>query len=228
MHTYTTVHRALSVLAVLAMAFCIAGCAEKEPETPATPPPPAPPTPQEIADKIMTELQINGPLPAPGATMPKQASASFLNTVRSAITQNSTGAVGQEALQLVSQKLDSRLRALENNLLWEHALTYCDAHLVFNPGSHKFDRTREKAIAELRKPRVTIRGYYIDGNTDRTAVFMDFYLPMTKETHREQVRVGEEFYGLKLVSIIGNNQGVTLEYLETDESFDVLTGSKNR
>ena len=227
MHTYT-VHRALSLLAVLAMACCITGCAEKEPETPDALPPPPPPTPQEIADKIMTDLQLNEPLPAPGATMPKQASANFLNAVRGAKTQNSVSVDGKEALQIVSQSLDSRLRALESNQLWEHTLTYCDAHLIFSPDSHKFDRTREKAVAELRKPRVTIRGFYIDGNTNQTSVFMDFYLPMEKATHREQVRVGEEFYGLKLVEIIGNNQGVTMEYLETGQSFNILTGSANR
>ena len=227
MHIYS-VPRALSLLAVLAMALCMAGCAEKEPERPDTPPPPPPPTPQEIADKIMTTLQLNQPLPALGSTMPKQASTSFLNAIRNAKSQHSANPVGKQALQIVSQQLDSRLRALENNQLWEHALTYCDAHLVLNPDSHKFDRTREKAVAELRKPRVTIRGFYTDGNTNQTAVFMDFYLPITKESHREQVRVGEEFYGLKLVAIIGNNQGVTMEYLETGEATDVLAGTANR
>lgn len=227
MHTYT-VHRALSLVAVLAMAFCIAGCAEREPKKPDTPPPPPPPTPQEIADKIMTDLQLVGPLPAAGATMPKQASANFLNVIRTAKSQHSTGEDGKRALQIVSQNLDSRLRALENNQLWEHVLTYCDGHIALNPGSHKFDRTREKAIAELRKPRVTIEGFFFDGKTDQTAVFMNFYLPIEKETYRQQVRVGEEFYGLKLVSIIGNNQGVTMEYLETDDTFDVLSGSANR
>ena len=227
MHTYN-VQRALSLLAVLAMAFCIAGCGEKEPEIPDEPPPPPPPTPQEIAETIMTNLQLNGPLPAAGATMPKQASTNFLNTVRSAKTQNSLTEDGKLALQILSQRLDSRLRALESNQLWEHVLTYCDAHLILNPDSHKFDRTREKTVAELKKPRVTIEGFFYDGKTDQTAVFMKFYLPNEKKTYQQQVRVGEEFYGLKLLGIIGNNQGVTLEYLEMDQTFDVLKESANR
>ena len=226
MHTYT-VQRALSLLAVIAMAFCVTGCGEKEPEKSDEPPPPPPPTPQEIAEKIMADLGLNELLPAVGATMPKQASSNFLSVTRSAKNQNSVSTDGR-LLQVVSQKLDSRLRALEGNQLWEHVLTYCDAHLVLIPDSHKFDRTREKAVAELKKPRVTIEGFFIDGNTGQTSVFMDFYLPTEKESHREQVRVGEEFYGLRLVAIIGNNQGVTMEYLETDQTFDILTESANR
>ena len=220
MHTYTA-QRALSLLAVVAMAFCVTGCGEREPKKSETPPPP-PPTPEEIADKIMTDLQLKEPLPAVGSTMPEQASAKFLNAVRSAKTRNSTSADGKQALLLVSQKLDSRLRALVKNELWEHVLTYCDGHLILNPGSPKFNRTREKTISELRKPKVTIDGFFFDGNTKQTSVFMDFYLPIEKKTYRAQVRVGEELYGLKLVEIIGNNQGVTMEYLETDETFDVL------
>ncbi len=227
MHTYT-VRRALSLIAVLAIAVCVTGCGEKEPEVPVGPPPAPPPTPQEIADKIMTDLQLNAPLPAAGSTMPKQASNNFLTAVTSAKTQNSVSADGKQALSLVSQKLDSRLRALENNLLWEHVLTYCEAHVILNPDSHKFDRVKEKAVAELRKPRVTIEGFFFDGNTGQTSVFMDFYLPIEKVTHREQVRVGEEFYKCRLVAIIGNNQGVTMEYLETGQTFDILTESANR
>ena len=227
MHTYT-VQRALCLLAVIAMAICVTGCGEREPEVSDEPPPPPPPTPKEIADKIITDLQLNEPLPAPGATMSKQASGNFLSAVKSAKTRNSASQDGKQALQFVSQKLDSRLRALEDNQLWEHVLTYCDAHLVLNPDSHKFDRTREKAVAELKKPRVTIAGFFYDENTAQTSVFMDFYVPTDKESHREHVRVGEEFYGLKLVAIIGNNQGVTMEYLETGQAFDILKDSANR
>lgn len=220
MHTYT-VQRAVSLLAVIAMAFCVAGCGEREPKKSDTPPPP-PPTPEQDAQTIMGNLQLNGPLPAAGSTMPEEESTKFLMTLRTAKNQNSTDAHGAQVLLLVSQKLDSRLRALEKNELWEHVLTYCDGHLILNPGSPRFNRTRDKTISELRKPRVTIDGFFYDGKTSKTFVFMYFYLPNEKKTYREQVRVGEEFYGLKLVEIIGNNQGVTMEYLETDETFDVL------
>lgn len=224
MHTYS-IQRTLSLVAVLAFALVLAGCGEREPPEP---PPPPPPTPEEIAAKIVADLRINQPLPVRGSTLPTQASRNFLNSVRGAKTQNSVSPDGKQAMLIVSQKLDLRLRALEKNELWEHLLNYCDAHLILNPGSKKFTRSRDKAISELKKPRVTIDGYFHDGKTGRTSVFMNFYLPIEKVTRREQVRVGEEFYGLRLVQIIGNNQGVTMEYMETDETYDILSERANR
>ena len=54
---------------------------------------------------------------------------------------------------------------------------------------------------------------------------MEFYLPKERKTEKRQVRVGEEFFGLQLTEIIGNNQGVRFEYLDTGQSFDVLKKS---
>lgn len=218
MHSYD-IRRGISLLAVLAMAFIEAGCGGEPPPDPDAPPPP---TPEEIAAKIVSDLQLNAPLPARGSRLPRNAAAQFLTAVRTAKTQNSVSEDGKRALDFVSQELDRRLRALEDAELWEHVLNYCDAHLIFDPTSKKFDRYRDKAVVELRKPKVTLGGFYIDGNTNLTAVFMDFYIPTTRMTHRENVRVGEEFYGLKLVEIIGDNQGVSLEYQETGEAFEVL------
>ena len=224
MHTYS-IQRIFSLFAVLAFALVLAGCGERKPPEP---PPPPPPTPEEIAAKIIADLRINQALPAPGSTLPAEASRNFLNAVRGAKTQNSISTDGKQAMLIVSQKLDVRLRALDKNELWEHLLNYCDAHLILNPGSKKFTRSRDKAIAELKKPRVTVEGYFHDGNTGQTAVFMNFYLPIEKVTRQEEVRVGEEFYGLKLVQIIGKNQGVTMEYMETDETYDILSERANR
>lgn len=78
-------------------------------------------------------------------------------------------------------------------------------------------------MAELRKPRVNIIGFMTTQGQD--SVLLEFYLPIEKKTEKQQVRVGEEFYGLKLTEIIGNNQGVRFEYLETGQVFDVLKKS---
>ena len=80
----------------------------------------------------------------------------------------------------------------------------------------------------LNPALVTITGFYTDGTTNQTAAFLDFYLPIQKTTYSHQVRVGEEFYGLRLAAIIGNNQGVTMESMETDQTFDILMSSARR
>ena len=217
--------RILCGIAMILAAVILVGCAEEEVVVEEKAPPPPPPTPEQIAAKIMNDLQINAPLPAVGSRMPKEASDIFLKTLRTVVTQRSASTDGKRALQIVSRGVDKRLRQLAANELWEHVLTFTDAHKILNPDSRTFDESRRLAILELQKPEVSIQGYFYDGNANETAVFMDFYLPIESETHRHQVRKGEEFYGLKLVGIIGNNQGVTMEYIETTQTFDVLNDS---
>lgn len=219
------VRRGWPALLLVVVCLAIAGCSEPPPPEPEEPPPPPPPTPEEIADKIIADLGLNEPLPAPGSRMNQQASDKFKKLVQQSKTQHSATPEGKRALQIVSQKLDQRIRALENTGLWEHALTHIQGHKILNPGSSKWDATQELAMAEMRKPRVEVIGFLYDGTTGQNMAILEFYLPIRKETHEHRVRVGEEFYGLKLERIIGNNQGVTLEYQETGQSFDVLTKS---
>ncbi len=223
MHIYR-VQRTLSLCATLAFALALAGCDRKPPE----PPPPPPPTPQEIASKIVADLKLNQPLPAPGSTLQPGAGRTFLNAVTAARNQNSGTPDGTDALQIVSRRISQRLLALEKEKLWEHVLIYCTAHVILNPKSLRFNHTREKAIIEYKKPRVSIEGFFHDGRTDQTTVLISFYLPIEKLTYQEKVRVGEEFYGLKMIGIVGKNHGVTMEYMATGEESDTLFNTTDR
>ena len=92
-----------------------------------------------------------------------------------------------------------------------------DAHLIFKPGSGKFNHTRDKAILELRKPRVTVRGLpEFDG---RKVAMISIYLPLTSQTYFERMAIGEEMHGVRLLSVFGEDRGVRMEYLETGERF---------
>lgn len=208
----------------------LAGCggSEKEEVEKKEAAAPAPPTPQEIAAGIEKDLNLNGPIPAPGSKMPKKASDNFLGVVRAAKAANSSTPDGQQALQMVNRKLESRTRALVNNELWEHALVHIEAHKIFKPDSHKFDIDERRVTSQLSKPQVEIRGFFADGNTGQTVVWLDFNLPIQNETYSEKVLPGEEFYGLKLVGVIGRNQGVTMEHVETGDTYDVFTKSASR
>ncbi len=74
---------------------------------------------------------------------------------------------------------------------------------------------RERALTELRKPRVTLRGLpEFDG---QKIAMMSIYLPMTSETHFERMRVGEEMHGIKLLGVFGDDKGVRIEYVETGD-----------
>ncbi len=216
----------LFLLAICACVMTVPACAPKEPPKPAEPPPPPPPTPEEISAKIVTEIGLNNPLPAPGAVMTVEEVQAFKSAVQKAKNQNNSSPDGKRALQLTSSKLDERIRALEENQLWEHALTMIEGYEILNAGSPKWSATKELAVAELAKPKVTIVGFMT--THDQNSVLLNFYLPIQKTNQRQQVRVGEEFFGLKLVEIIGDNQGVRLEYSNTGQVYDVLTKSASK
>lgn len=217
MHEYSIL-RTLTLAAMLAVALSLIGCEREPPE----PPPPPPPTPQEIAEDIINGLQLNQALPAPGSALGPGVAQRFKNAVTAAKREHSATPEGPEVLQIVSQRLGKRVAPLEQRKLWAHVLVYCEAYVILNPTSVRFRHTREKAIIEWKKPQVSIEGFFGDGNTDQTSVFMDFYIPIQGATYRETVRVGEEFYGLKMIAIIGKNHGVTMEYMETGETTDIL------
>ena len=64
-----------------------------------------------------------------------------------------------------------------------------------------------------------------DGRNDYTIVYMEIHMPLEDKVYDERLRPGEEIHGLKLVKVIGNNQGVTFEFLENGDIFDVYTKS---
>lgn len=218
--------------AIFCIALCLGyvGCSSepepKQAEEEEAPPPP--PTPEEIANKIVTDLGLNAPLPASGARLAKEASDKMKTVARQAKNVNSATPEGKRALQIVSRRVDQRIGALEQAGAWDHALATIEVYEILNDGSHKWDTTKQTAMAELTKPKVTIVGFWYDGTTDQNAALLEFYLPISRETKRERVRVGEEFYGLKLTEIIGKNQGVRLEYKETGKTYDVLTASASQ
>lgn len=211
--------RFLPLLIVMVAACAFVGCAEKEPPPPAEPPPPPPPTPEEIAAKIVTESGLGDPLPEAGAAFTQEASDKLKNRLRSARNQNKDTPDGQRALQLVNQQLDQRIRALEGAGAWEFVLGHIEGFEILNQGSPKWQSTKDQALAELAKPRITIVGFMQD-----TAI-LRFYLPVTRQEMRESMRAGEEMHGVTLMEIIGNNQGVRMKYGQTGQTFDVLTKS---
>ncbi len=214
--------RSLPILMLIALAGGISGCAEKEPPKPATPPPPPPPTPEEIAAKITAEAGLNDPLPAVGDTFTKEAAEALKKTLRNAKSLQSKTPEGQRALQIVNSQLDQRIHALEDAGAWEHTLGAVEAFDILNPKSPKWQTTKETAIAELQKPKITIFGFMQD------YALLDFYLPISKETHREKMRPGEELFGVTLMEVIGKNQGLKFRYAQTGQTFDVMTKSASK
>lgn len=204
----------LSVLAIISFSAC-----QKEP-TPATRPidPNAPIiTPQDIAAGVLKDAQLDGPLPRRGSKMPKLVRRNVLDLLRREKVSLAGTPEGDVAIQIIKKKIDERIRDFERAELWEHVLTYSEAHLIFSPNSKKFIRARETALTELRKPRVTVTGLPVfDGHK---LAMLNIYIPMSSKTYREQLAIGEEKHGIRVLSVYGDDLGVQIEYLETGERF---------
>lgn len=210
----------LSLLATLAMMVALSGCedqaARERRQRPEVEEPP-PPTPEEIAQKIIVDAQLNAPMPVRGSSLPPSLRQTVLDLLRREKRRLQGTEDGDRALAIVARKVDQRVRLYEREELWEHVLTLCDAHLIFKPNSRKFSHTRDKALLELRKPRVTVHGLpEFDG---RKVAILTFYLPLTSQTYSEQMAIGEEMHGVRFLSVFGEDRGVRLEYLETGERF---------
>ena len=211
-----------ALAAVLLVMLSLSGCeqqaAREKPQRPDIEEP-LPPSPEEIAQQIITDAQLNAPIPARGSSLPPSVRRTILDLLRRENNRLKGTKDGDRTLAIVQRKVDERVRQYERAELWEHVLTMTDAHQIFKPGSGKFNHTRDKALLELRKPRVTVRGLpEFDG---RKVAMLSIYLPMTSQTFFERMGIGEEMHGVRLLSVFGDDRGVRMEYLETGERFVV-------
>ncbi len=217
---YRTLSIIFCALAGIAAAGLLAGCGPSEPAKPkqvVDPNAPPPPTPEEIAKRAITELSLDQPLPPPGTRMMGNIRATTLAQFKQQHMTLSKTPEGQIALKQVQKVLEDRISAFENGGYWEHVVTYTDAFAIFHPGSKKYERLHQKALVELRKPKVTLKGLP-EANGQKIA-FLNIYIPLSSENFDERLSQGEEMHGIKFLGVFGRDRGARLEYTETGERF---------
>ncbi len=216
-----------SFVAVMFVMALLPGCGgSSEPAKPtattdaAAPPPP---TPEEIAKRVIKDLQLDQPLPPKGTRLPASVRASTLGQFDQQKATLSKTPEGQAAIEIVKRQLDDRIQALYGAEMWEYVMLYSDAYAKFDPQVKKFDDMRAKAMIELRKPRVSVQGLpEVNGHQ---VAMLTIYVPISSETFKETLSVGEEMHGIRFVSVYGENRGITYEYLETGEKYVALLDS---
>ncbi len=215
---------AVFALASLVLAAGCGGSSEPaQPEQTGDAAVPPPPTPEEIAKRAMTDLGLDAPLPPRGQRLPPAQRGTIVSQFEQQKNTLSKTPEGQAALEIIKRKTDDRIQALYGAEMWEHVVVYTDAYARLDPASKKFDDMRAKAEIELRKPRITVTGLpQVNGHQ---VAMLSFYIPLTSETHKETLSVGEEMYGVKFLGVFGENRGVRLEYLETGERYVALLKS---
>ncbi|MEK7794894.1 MAG: hypothetical protein AAB353_10205 [Candidatus Hydrogenedentota bacterium] len=208
----------VAILSVLVGFF--AGCAEEKAAEPEVAPPP-PPTVQEIQTQIETALQLTSPLPPPTTSLSGADAAAWLGQVRTQKQTHSATPNGQQALRNVSKKFEEHVTQAEQAGMWDFVLANAEAHEALNPGTTKYVQIKQRAVIELKKPRVKI--LMIIEQDGITTAKAKVTLPLEGKTYDEIFREGEILHGIRLVEFIGKARGARFEYLETGEMFDVKT-----
>ena len=208
------------VLAAVSLATGSGGCGSPEPAKPkqvVDPNAPPPPTPEQIYKRVITELGLDQPLPPPGSRLSTASRGTTLESYRRQQAELSKTPEGQAALKMVQKVLEDRVSALEKGEFWEHVVTYADAYKIFQPNSKKYDQLQEKAMRELRRPRLALKGLpEVDGHK---MAILNIYVPLTSEYYEERLSVGEEIHGIKFIDVFGNDRGIRWEFLETGERY---------
>jgi len=201
----------------------VTACTEKEKKDRDAPPPPPPPTAQEIASEIRRASlnSLSALIAGPDQPVPASVYEQVLTGLRSGKAKHQGSKNGKEALDMIAVECNQILSRAVETESWHAVLLACDALDIVEPDNVRANRLRERARGRINRPKVTIKGFFTDAETDETKVFLDVYLPETKKTEKVRAHVGQEFYGLRLVDIIGKEKGIKMQHIETGEMFDV-------
>jgi hypothetical protein len=201
---------------LLVALLAVVGCGEKEPEPPPEPPPPPPPTAQELRSQEMQDLR---PIMQPGAQMSEEEIIGRVNNTKAKLRGEVNG---EKALSLITRDIREQLNASFDQEMWESVVRGSIALGTLEPDDPRLERYRETAMLEIQRPKLTVKGFYIDPETQTTTVFLDVFLPETGETVQKQVQEGEEFNDIQLLDIIGRQKGIRYRYLPTNKVYETM------
>jgi len=217
-------NRTLALLVAVAVcATPLTGCDRKPKKPKPVPPVQAPPTPQEIAAEIRASLRpLTALVVASDAPISSDVSGQVLSGLRSGKAKHQMTENGKKALDIIAVDCNSALDSAIAAESWHAVVLACDALDIIEPNNVRTDRQRRRAQMEINRPKVTIKGFMTDEETNEVFVFLDVYLPQSKETVKERVREGQEFHGLRLVNIIGKEKGIKMQHVESGETYEIM------
>jgi len=212
---------------VLLLAFLCLGCQEQAPPPPPTPPP----APEKTAEKIKEEFMVAlAPMQGLVADPPvggfsDDMKKKVIEDLKKARTANQTSVNAPQALEMVTREIETIISTARDRKRWRLVMGAIEAYEVMSPGTTKMNRLKDRAKLYLSRPTVTVKGFVDDKETKDTFVFLEVTLHPSEEVNSIQVRIGEEFFGVRLLDIVGNKKGVQLEYLAIPgDTWDVMTG----
>jgi hypothetical protein len=217
MKTFTSV--------VLIAVVAALGCKQAPPPAPKEAPPPKP-TASEIAQEFRAAMApLNDSLInlTPCSPAMRDAVAGAMTAVRSKHQSSDNADNLRGAVNQISSEVDDMVKKAREAKRWGLVLGALGAYDVVQPGNTKYDRLKEQANLQINKPAVEVNGFFTDNADNQIYVFLKVTDPTTGKSEVQKVREGEEFSGFRLVKIVGQQKGVTLEYLRIPgEQYDVM------
>ncbi|HUW62060.1 MAG TPA: hypothetical protein VMZ06_13750 [Candidatus Bathyarchaeia archaeon] len=216
--------RYMAILSLLAVVV-LAGCEKAEPVP--VKPPEQEKTPEQIVDLIKKDLAPLATVAGGGMLMEKdkQEIIAKLRTHKAAYQAKENGII---ALERITSEIEGVIKVVRDAERWRMVLSCLEIYDVLQPGSAKYQRLKNMAELQRRKPRVKLKGFFRDvASNDQLYAFVQITDPVEGKVYQEQMREGEEKYGIRFNRIIGNQQGVEFEYLAIPgDYFQVMKQSR--
>jgi hypothetical protein len=123
-----------------------------------------------------------------------------------------------------SYRIESHLRPAREAQNPDMALLLADLVTTLNPDNQRTDSFTKWAHDMKNRPEVKITGWYQDlAASDETIyVFLDVTLPGESKVHDVEARVGDSFFDMELIGILGDRSGILLRYKKTGDLYRVF------
>lgn len=216
----------LALFAVAALAFV--GCEKKEPE-PVAPPPPPPKSASVIANELKNSVAILWrPYQSGGASLTDADRQQAVSSVTSALGSARRELHGTEGIGIFRGEVTDLIKTARDDTRWNLVLGAIMVYEAIEPGEERYGRLKQRAIDIINRPEVKSRGFVeTDGNLIAQVDVKDKQTGMMKTYW---VSEGELFHNdeVKLVRIIGNQSGLELEYMKTNDTWQIKGPKEKR
>jgi len=202
--------RCMVILSLLVV-FVLAGCEKAEPVPVKAPEQEK--TPEQIVDLIKKDMAPLA-MAAGGGMLAEKDKQDIIAKLRTHKATYQTKENGIIALERITGEMESAIKMVRDAQRWKLVLSCLEIYDVLQPGSAKYQRLKSMAELQMKKPRVKLKGFFRDETSnDQLYAFVQITDPVAGKVYQEQMREGEEKYGIRFNRIIGNQQGVEFEYL---------------
>ena len=182
--------------------------------------------PDQIADRIdlgfapiyslLEGIERETPVPA-------ELREQMMKHVTDSMAQFSSNPDATRGFRRASYRLENRLRDGREAQNGDIVLLLADLIKTLNPGNQRMGSFTKWAHDQKNRPEVKIRGWYEDlaASEETIYAFLDVTLPGENAVHDVRARVGDTFYDVVMMDIIGDRSGILLKYTKTGDFYEV-------